>query len=66
MIGGSPVADNDGLPAGGTVDDLDLRRRRRFGKLPKRVRPEEFVEMVESDPARETHEPTEPRREWGV
>jgi hypothetical protein len=40
-------------------------RRARFGQLPSPISPAEMVEMVEPASARETHETTEPRREWG-
>jgi hypothetical protein len=54
----------------GRADDLTDEeyariRRDRFGQLPGRIRPADLVEVVEPNAIRETHEPAEPRREWG-
>jgi hypothetical protein len=48
-----------------TDEELAHQRRVRFGQLPARVRPEDFIETEETEP---THEdPAQPmvRREWG-
>lgn len=46
-------------------DDEDARvRRARFGRLPAPILPADMIEVVDSNPIRETHEPAEPRREW--
>ena len=56
----------DDWPTDDSADDECGRLRHdRFGQLPERISPAEWVEVVEADPAREWHEPTEPRREWG-
>jgi hypothetical protein len=40
-----------------TDDELAFLRHARFGELPPRVRPEELVELVETDPRRDLPEP---------
>jgi hypothetical protein len=40
-------------------------RHARFGELPDHVPPADRVELVETDSPAGTHEPVEPRREWG-
>jgi hypothetical protein len=41
-----------------TDEELEFLRHVRFGQLPERVRPEDYVELTESDPPAEevTHE----------
>jgi hypothetical protein len=46
-------------------EDYARLRRARFGRMPARILPAEMVEVVDPNPTRETHEPAEPRREWG-
>jgi hypothetical protein len=36
-----------------TDEDLAFLRHVRFGELPERVKPEEYVELTETDPPRE-------------
>jgi hypothetical protein len=36
-----------------TDDELAFLRHARFGELPERVKPEEYVEVVETDPPHE-------------
>jgi hypothetical protein len=47
-----------------TDDEYAFLRHVRFGELPDHVPLADLVELVETDPQRETHEPIEPRREW--
>lgn len=56
----------DHAPTDDSADDeCGHVRRKRFGHLPERIPPAEWVETVEAERVREIREPTEPRREWG-
>ncbi|GIH04651.1 hypothetical protein Rhe02_27180 [Rhizocola hellebori] len=41
------------MPEEFTDDELAFLRHARFGELPERVRPDELVQLVETDPARD-------------
>jgi hypothetical protein len=48
-----------------TDEEIEARRRARFGTLPVRIMPADLVETARTEPPHE--EPAEPavRREWG-
>jgi hypothetical protein len=45
---------DDQAPDRFTDDELVFLRHVRFGELPPRVRPDELVESIETDPGRDT------------
>jgi hypothetical protein len=47
-------------------DELAFLRQARFGELPDRIRPEERVELTETDPRRDRPEPTGNEDEWAL
>lgn len=49
-----------------TDEEAAFLRHVRFGELPARVRPAEWVELVETDPRRDIPEPAGDPREWRV
>jgi hypothetical protein len=59
-----PMTDECASTHESTDDEYAFLRHVRFGELPDHVPLADLVELVETDPQRETHEPIEPRREW--
>ncbi|WP_199723574.1 hypothetical protein [Micromonospora sp. CV4] len=49
-----------------TDDEYEFLRHIRFGELPPAVRPEERVELTETDPARDRPERAEDPIRWNV
>jgi hypothetical protein len=50
------VGDEIPVPEGFSDDEMAFLRYARFGELPPRVRPEERVELVETEPRRDAPE----------
>jgi hypothetical protein len=48
-----------------TDEEVAARRRGRFGELPGRIAPAEFVETAQAEPAHEEPPEVPVRREWG-
>ncbi|MFC4017006.1 hypothetical protein ACFOW4_03475 [Micromonospora sp. GCM10011542] len=49
-----------------TDDEYAFLRHVRFGELPPAVRPEERVELTETDPSRDTPEPADDPFGWDL
>jgi hypothetical protein len=61
---GGPMTEDRDAPIRFTDEEAAFLRHVRFGELPARARPEELVELVETDPARPDPDPAVPPHGW--